>query len=63
MLEKFANFNDACGFGHQHYPQQQLGIVDIEETGLSFVENAILKARNAAKNSLPAMMIQVKSIS
>lgn len=29
-------------------PQQQLSIPDIEETGLCFVENAILKARNAA---------------
>ena len=29
-------------------PQQKLSIPDIEETGLCFVENAILKARNAA---------------
>ncbi len=29
-------------------PQQELSIPDIEETGLCFVENAILKARNAA---------------
>lgn len=29
-------------------PQQTLSIPDIEETGLCFVENAILKARNAA---------------
>ena len=29
-------------------PQQSLSIPDIEETGLCFVENAILKARNAA---------------
>lgn len=29
-------------------PQQTLSIPDVEETGLCFVENAILKARNAA---------------
>lgn len=31
--------------------QKECGIGDIEETGLTFVENAILKARNAAKES------------
>ena len=37
-------------------PQGDLGIPDIEETGLSFVENAILKARNAsALSNLPAI--------
>lgn len=37
-------------------PQAELGIEDIEETGLSFVENAILKARHAAsKAKLPAL--------
>jgi XTP/dITP diphosphohydrolase len=36
--------------------QQELGVVDAEETGLTFVENAILKARNAAKHTgLPAI--------
>jgi XTP/dITP diphosphohydrolase len=29
-------------------PQGELGVPEIEETGLTFVENAILKARNAA---------------
>ena len=29
-------------------PQSQFGVADAEETGLTFVENAILKARNAA---------------
>ncbi|WP_412754151.1 RdgB/HAM1 family non-canonical purine NTP pyrophosphatase [Legionella londiniensis] len=29
-------------------PQQELGITDAEETGLSFIENAILKARHAS---------------
>lgn len=37
-------------------PQQKLAISDAEETGLSFIENAILKARHAAKLSgLPAL--------
>ena len=37
-------------------PQSALGITDAEETGLSFVENAILKARHAARLSqLPAI--------
>ncbi len=36
--------------------QSELQIADAEETGLSFVENAILKARNAAQHSgLPAI--------
>jgi XTP/dITP diphosphohydrolase len=32
-------------------PQAQLGVAEIEETGLTFVENAILKARNAASHA------------
>lgn len=37
-------------------PQQSLGIEDADETGLTFVENAILKARHAAEQSgLPAI--------
>jgi XTP/dITP diphosphohydrolase len=32
-------------------PQAQLGVPEAEETGLTFVENAILKARNAAAHS------------
>ncbi len=35
----------------QVVPQREFGIGDIEETGLTFVENAILKARHAAKES------------
>lgn len=29
-------------------PQSELGVLDADETGLSFVENAIIKARNAS---------------
>jgi XTP/dITP diphosphohydrolase len=37
-------------------PQSDFGVVDAEETGLTFVENAILKARNAAQHTgLPAI--------
>ena len=37
-------------------PQSEFGVIDAEETGLSFVENAILKARNAALHTdLPAI--------
>lgn len=44
------------GLGIKIIPQQSLNIEDVEETGLSFVENAILKARNACeKSALPAI--------
>lgn len=37
-------------------PQTELGVTDCDETGLSFVENAILKARHAAlQTGLPAI--------
>jgi XTP/dITP diphosphohydrolase len=40
----------------QVIPQNEFDIIEAEETGLSFVENAILKARNACKFSgLPAL--------
>lgn len=36
--------------------QKELGVVEAEETGLTFVENAILKARNAAlQTGLPSL--------
>ena len=37
-------------------PQTQLGVTDVAETGLTFVENAIIKARHAAQlTGLPAI--------
>lgn len=37
-------------------PQTELGIPDIEETGLTFIENALIKARHAsALSGLPAL--------
>jgi XTP/dITP diphosphohydrolase len=37
-------------------PQTERGVPDADETGLTFIENAILKARNAARHTgLPAI--------
>jgi XTP/dITP diphosphohydrolase len=42
--------------GFEIISQKTLGVSDADETGLSFVENAILKARHAAKSTgLPAL--------
>ena len=42
--------------GFEILPQSDFGTPEAEETGLTFVENAILKARNAARHStLPAI--------
>lgn len=45
-----------AGFGIEPVAQGELGIDDAEETGRTFVENALLKARHAARRSgLPAL--------
>jgi len=45
-----------AGLSIEVVPQSQFGVPDIEETGLSFIENALLKARNAAQHTgLPAI--------
>ncbi len=42
--------------GVEIIPQSQLDVLEVEETGLSFIENAILKARNAStQTGLPAL--------
>ncbi len=43
-------------FGLQIVPQSEFDVPEADETGLSFVENAIIKARNAAAHTgLPAI--------
>ena len=54
---KLAEFNRLLGTrGLEFVAQRELGVDDIPETGLSFVENALLKARHAAQvTGLPAL--------
>ncbi|WP_442978358.1 RdgB/HAM1 family non-canonical purine NTP pyrophosphatase [Salinicola sp. 4072] len=54
---KLAEFQQLLGpLGLRVQPQSDFGVTDVEETGLTFVENAILKARAAARASgLPAL--------
>ncbi len=52
---KLAEIRDILG-SHELVAQRDLGIADADETGSTFVENALIKARNAARISgLPAL--------
>lgn len=53
---KLAELRDLLGDGFDLHVQSEFGVEDAEETGLSFIENAILKARHAARaTGLPAL--------
>ncbi|RKW43293.1 MAG: non-canonical purine NTP pyrophosphatase, partial [Moraxella sp.] len=55
-LTEFQNLFDKANLPVYIVPQGQLGIDDAVENGLSFIENAIIKARHASKISgLPAI--------
>ena len=53
-VKEFQTLLTNCGF--EVIPQSEFNVESVEETGLTFVENAILKARHASKISgLPAL--------
>lgn len=53
---KLAELRELLGSGFELHAQSEFGVGDAEETGLSFVENAILKARHASRaTGLPAL--------
>lgn len=49
-------FEILSGVGFEVIAQSDYNVIDVPETGLTFVENAIIKARNASKHTgLPAL--------
>lgn len=55
--KKIAELQEILGnFGIEVVPQNAFGVPEAEETGTTFVENAIIKARNACRHTgLPAI--------
>ena len=53
-IKEFQSYFDSSGL--ILIPQEEMGVSDIEETGKTYVENSILKARHASKvTGLPAI--------
>lgn len=53
---KLAELRELLGEGFELHAQSEFGVGDADETGPSFIENAILKARHAAHaTGLPAL--------
>jgi acyl carrier protein len=53
---KLAELRELLGDRFTLHAQSEFGLGDADETGLSFIENAILKARHAARaTGLPAL--------
>jgi XTP/dITP diphosphohydrolase len=53
---KLAEIREILGAQFELIAQRELGIADADETGSTFVENALIKARHAAQSSgLPAL--------
>ncbi|MDX1506165.1 MAG: RdgB/HAM1 family non-canonical purine NTP pyrophosphatase [Spongiibacter sp.] len=53
---KLAEFSSLLGERFRFSAQSDLGVEEAEETGLSFIENALIKARNASLHTqLPAL--------
>ena len=53
---KLVELRELLGDGFELHAQSEFGVADADETGLSFIENAILKARHAARaTGLPAL--------
>lgn len=55
-LAEFQSLFDAANLNLTIVPQGDLNIDDVDETGLSFIENALIKARHASvKSGFPAI--------
>jgi XTP/dITP diphosphohydrolase len=53
---KLVELRELLGDAFDLHVQSEFGVADADETGLSFIENAILKARHAARETgLPAL--------